>query len=73
MPSECRYDCVKMIATIRSYPKYTSVIWKKGEECIDITQPKYDGSSVGGDSPVLCINNTKEEEGMFIQLNYRTS
>lgn len=45
------------------YPKHTGVIWKKCEQCIDITQPKYYGSSVGGDSPVLCINNTKEEDG----------
>lgn len=38
---------------------HSSVIWKKGKECIDITQPKYDGSSVGGDSPVLCNWSTE--------------
>lgn len=63
VPSTCPYDCVKIIATVRSYPKHTSVVWKKGEKCIDITQPKYDGSSVVGNCPILCINNTKEEDG----------
>lgn len=63
VPSACLYDCVNMIATIRSYPKHTSVIWKKGKELIDITLPKYAGSSDVGDRPVLCINNVKEEDG----------
>lgn len=39
------------------------MIWKKGEDPIDITLPKYAGSSVDGDSPVLCINNVEEEDG----------
>lgn len=63
VPSACHYDCVNMIATIRSYPKHTSVIWKKGKELIDITLPKYAGSSDVGDRPVLCINNVKKEDG----------
>lgn len=63
VPSTCPHDCVKIIATVRSYPKHTSVVWKKGERCIDINQPKFDGSSVVGDCPFLCINNTKEEDG----------
>lgn len=39
------------------------MIWKKGEDPIDITLPKYTGSSVEGNSPVLCINNVEEEDG----------
>lgn len=54
-----------MIAAIRSYPKHDSVIWKKGNDpiAIDINLPKYAGSSVVGDRPVLCINDTIEDDG----------
>lgn len=55
--------CAKITAAIRSYPKHNSAIWKKGEDPIDITLPKYAGSSVDGDSPVMCINNVEEEDG----------
>lgn len=65
VPSAYLYDCVKMIAAIRSYPKHYSVIWKKGNDpiAIDINLPKYAGSSVVGDRPVLCINDTIEDDG----------
>lgn len=52
-----------MIATIRSYPKHTSIIWKKGNKPIDITITKYAGSLDVGDRPALCINNVKEDDG----------
>lgn len=49
-------------AVIRSFPKHVRVIWMKGNEHIDITQPKYNGSLDVGYHPVLCINNVKEED-----------
>lgn len=50
------------MAMIRSYPKHNRVIWMKGEEPIDISQPKYIGSLDIGDRPVLQINNVKKED-----------
>lgn len=35
---------------------------KKGKELIDITLPKYAGSSAVGDRPILCISNIEEED-----------
>lgn len=49
-------------ATIRSFPKHDCVTWKKGEKTIDLSLPKYAGSSDVGDRPVLCINNIEEED-----------
>lgn len=38
----------------------------KGNKHIDITQPKYNGSSDVGYRPVLCMNNVrKEDEGVY--------
>lgn len=50
-------ECVQLKAAIRSFPKHESVKWMKGKKYIDITQPKYEGSTDIGDSPILCINH----------------
>lgn len=41
------------------------MVWKKGNDpiAIDITLLKYAGSSDVGDRPVLCINDTIEDDG----------
>lgn len=61
-PSAVLNECVEFKATIRSFPKHHSVLWKKDDDPIDITLPKYKGSSDVGDCPLLCINNIKEED-----------
>lgn len=53
---------VEIKAMIRSFPKHTGVIWMKGEEPIDISQPKYIGSLNYGECPVLKINNVKKDD-----------
>lgn len=55
-------DTVEIKAIIRSFPIHTGVIWMKGEEPIDISQPKYIGSLNYGDRFVLQINNVKKED-----------
>lgn len=64
---EALYDeSVQFRATVRSFATKTCVIWKKGNEIIDIQQPKYVGSSDIGDYPVLIINYvTKEDEDVY--------
>lgn len=61
--------CVEFKARIQSFPKHGAVIWKKWEdgknEHIDITHPKYIGSSIVGDCPVLCINNASKGDEDF--------
>lgn len=52
----------EIIATIRSFPKHSSVIWKKGEDIIDITLPKYAGSLFDGNHLILYIANVEEED-----------
>lgn len=54
-------------ATIRSVPKYVKVIWKKDNEDIDITDPKYETSEDTNDnSVILCIKAVKmEDEGIY--------
>lgn len=55
-------DSLEFKGTIRSFPKHTRVIWMKGDEEIDITRPKYKGSSDIGDCPLLCIHNVNSED-----------
>lgn len=63
LPESLYNECIQIKASIRSFPKYSRVIWFKGEEQIDIDQPKYEGSFHRADFSVLCINNiTKEDE-----------
>lgn len=65
--TEAVYDTDFMFkASIRSFMKDTSTMWMKGDEIIDITKSKYSGSSVVGNSPVLCSNNvSKEDEDVY--------
>lgn len=50
-------------ATIRSVPHYHKVIWKKDNEDIDITDPKYETSEdTNDDSVVLCIKTVKKQD-----------
>lgn len=59
-------ECVKIHATIWSFPKHSSVVWRKGMMDIDITHPKYSGSSCDGNKPVLCIKELiKEDEDTY--------
>lgn len=62
MPESIFDERVEIIATIRSFPKYTDAIWMKGKEQIDIKQPKYIGSLKHDDKSVLCINSLKKED-----------
>lgn len=62
MPESIFDERVQIIATIRSFPKYTDAIWMKGKEQIDINQPKYKGSLKHDDKSVLCINSLKKED-----------
>lgn len=62
VPESIFNERVQIEATIRSFPKYTDVIWMKGEEHIDINQPKYKGSLKHVDYSVLCINSLKKED-----------
>lgn len=66
--SDVIYDqLLKYKANIRCSPKQKiHIIWMKGENCIDINQPKYAGSSDVGVCPELCINNaTSEDEDIY--------
>lgn len=66
MPTANYGESVQFRATIRCFPKHDPVIWMKGRYHIDITQPKYKGSSDVGNSPVLCINSlTMEDEDIY--------
>lgn len=67
VPEALYGTCVELKANIRSFPKHSNVIWTKGKDKqIDITQPKYIGSSIVGDCPVLCINNaSKDDEDIY--------
>lgn len=53
---------MKFEARIRGFPKHHSVLWMKGNQHININDPKYEGSTETGDDPVLCINNAIEED-----------
>lgn len=62
-PPKAVYDTrVIYKATIRSFINNTSTVWKRGEQIIDIINPKYEGSSNVGNCPVLCINNVSRED-----------
>lgn len=66
LPESLYNECIQIKASIRSFPKYNRVIWFKGEEQIDVAQPKYVGSFHGADFSVLCINNiTKKDESEY--------
>lgn len=54
---------VHFTATIRGFPKYQSVIWKKDNEEIGINNPKFERND---DHSVLYIKNVKkEDEGIY--------
>lgn len=53
---------IEIKATIRGYPKYHSVIWKKDHRKLDVTTPHYEGSKNDGKDAVLCINDVKRED-----------
>lgn len=55
---------VELKATIRGFPRYHSVIWKKDEKNIDTTDPKYETSEDSNKNyAVLCIESVKKEDG----------
>lgn len=55
---------VELKATIRCFPRYHSVIWKKDEKNIDTTDPKYEISEDSNKNyAVLCIKSVKKEDG----------
>lgn len=54
---------VELKATIRGFPRYHSVIWKKDEKNIDTTDPKYETSEDSSKNyAVLCIKSVKNED-----------
>lgn len=67
IPSTVSNECVEIKATIQSFPQHDRVTWKKNREKIDITLPKYDGSTDIGNSPILCIKNVQKrnDEGIY--------
>lgn len=53
---------MKFEAKIRGFSNHQNVLWKKGNQQINIDNSKYDGSTKSGNNPVLCINDVKEED-----------
>lgn len=64
---------MKFEAKIRSFPKPQGVLWKKGNEYININAPKYEGSTQSGDNPVLCLNDVIEEDIDLYTIEVNTS
>lgn len=61
----------KLTARNRGFPKKFEIIWKKDNQKLNITDPKYKGSKNDDSCPVLHINNIKkEDEGTYtIEVN----
>lgn len=55
-------ECVQIRATIRSFPKYTGVIWMKDQEVINTKGPKYEGSKNDDKYSVLSIKYVNRED-----------
>lgn len=53
---------VKFKATIRGFSDCDDVTWMKDNQCIDVTDPKYEGSINDKEFPVLLIKKVKEED-----------
>lgn len=62
LPEPLINECVQIRATIRSFPKYTGVIWKKDEEIINTKSPKYEGSKNDDKYSVLSIQYVNRED-----------
>lgn len=62
VPLALQNELVEIKATIRSFPKCQSVTWMKDNQCINTTDPKYEGSIANCEFPVLCIKEVKEED-----------
>lgn len=57
---------VRLSAWIRGFPKKYEVIWKKDNQKLYITDPKYKGSENYSSSAVLEINDVQnEDEGTY--------
>lgn len=69
VPEALYGTCVELQAKIRSFPKHDRMVWLKNKyEKIDISQPKFNGSLVIGDTPVLCINDVDESDNAIYEL-----
>lgn len=64
---------MKFEAKIRSFPKHQGVLWKKGDEYININTPKYQGSTESGENPVLCLNDVIEKDIDLYTIEVNTS
>lgn len=53
---------VRFKATIKNVRNHHTVIWMKGNQRINITDSKYEGSTENGENPVLSIKNITEED-----------
>lgn len=54
---------VDLKATIRGFPRYQNVVWKKDKKNIDTTDPKYETSEDSDKNyAVLCIKSVKKED-----------
>lgn len=62
IPLALTNTCVRFKATIRNMYNHQNVIWMKGNQRININDPKYEGSRETGNDPVLCIKNVREED-----------
>lgn len=60
-----------LFAKNRRFPKNYEITWKKDNQKLNITDPKYKGSKHDDRRPVLHINNIKkEDEGTYtIEVN----
>lgn len=60
-----------LTANNRGFPTKFEIIWKKDNQKLNITDPKYKGSKNDNRFPVLHINNiNKEDEGTYtIEVN----
>lgn len=61
----------RLTATIRGFPKKYEITWKKDNQKLNTTDPKYKGTKNDDRHPVLHINNIKkEDEGIYtIEVN----
>lgn len=62
LPLALQNELVEIKATIRGFPKCQSVTWMKDNQCINTTDPKYEGSIDNCEFPVLRIKEVKEED-----------
>ena len=60
------HGCVEFKASIWNFPKPWDIVWMQDGKVLQHDIEKYEGSSLGGNNPVLCIKNVrKHDEGIY--------